>query len=128
MDRDVQLRAMPFHRWPLPVRFGLYALATAILLWLTLAPSNDLPHVNLWDKAEHAIAWAVLAATGLVMWPRRPATIAAYALFVGAAVELLQGSMGLGRDMDWHDLVADGVGVAAAVVVWWPLSRTRLWA
>ena len=119
---------MPFHRWPIPVRLGLYGLATAILLWLTLAPSKDLPHVNLWDKAEHAIAWAVLAATGLVMWPRKPVTIAAYALFVGAAVELLQGSMGLGRDMDWHDFVADSVGVAAALAVWWPLSRTKLWA
>jgi len=119
---------MPFHRWPLPVRLGLFALATAILLYLALAPSKDLPHVNLWDKAEHAIAWAVLAATGLVMWPRRPAPVAAYALIVGAAVELLQGSMGLGRDMDWRDFVADAVGVAGALIVWRPLSRTGLWA
>ena len=44
---------------PRPLRLALYAGAAAVLLALTLAPSEDLPSVNLWDKAEHALAWMV---------------------------------------------------------------------
>jgi VanZ family protein len=102
------------YRLPRPLRLALYALATAILLYLCLAPSRDLPKVNLWDKEEHAIAWFVLAATGLLLSPRRPRAIALYAFGVGAFVEVAQGLMGLGRDADWHDLAADSVGIVAA--------------
>jgi VanZ family protein len=104
------------YRLPRPLRLALYALATAILLYLCLAPSRDLPKVNLWDKEEHAIAWFVLAATGLLLSPRRPRAIALYAFGVGAFVEVAQGLMGLGRDADWHDLAADSVGIVAAFI------------
>jgi len=58
------------YRWPRPIRLAAYALATMILLYMCFAPSNDLPKVNIWDKEEHAIAWFVLAATGLMLSPR----------------------------------------------------------
>lgn len=105
-------------RLPRPLRLAAYAAATAILLYLCLAPTKDLPHETLWDKAEHAIAWFVLAATGLVLSPRRPRAIAAFAIGLGAAVEVLQATLPFGRDGDWRDLVADSVGVAAALVLW----------
>jgi VanZ family protein len=104
------------YRLPRPLRLALYALATVILLYLCLAPSRDLPKVNLWDKEEHAIAWFVLTATGLLLSPRRPRAIALYAFGVGAFVEVAQGLMGLGRDADWHDLAADSVGIVAALI------------
>ena len=101
---------------PRPIRVALYVAATLILLYLCLAPSSGLPKVRLWDKEEHAIAWLVLTATGLILSPRRPRAIAAYAFFFGAFVEILQYLMGFGRDADWHDLAADSVGISVAFI------------
>ena len=110
---------MGIDRLPIGLRLGLYALATAALLYLCLAPSNGLPGIKLWDKAEHAISWAVLAGAGLVLFPRRPGVIVLYAAAVGALVEVLQGLPAVNRDSDWRDWVADMVGVAAA----WAILR-----
>ena len=109
------------NRLPRPLRLALYALATAILLYLCLAPSRDLPKINLWDKEEHAIAWLVLTATGLILSPNRPRAIATYAFGLGVFVELAQWAMGFGRDADWHDVAADSLGIAAAFVVYFPV-------
>ena len=95
------------YRWPRPIRLAAYALATAILLYMCFAPSDDLPKVNIWDKEEHAIAWFVLAATGLILAPRRPRGIALFSFGLGAAVEVAQRLMGFGRDGDWHDVAAE---------------------
>ena len=104
------------YRLPRPLRLALYALATAILLFMCLAPSRDLPKVNLWDKEEHAIAWMVLTLTGLMLSPYRPRAIAAFAFGVGVFVELAQWAMGFGRDADWHDVAADSIGISAAFI------------
>lgn len=116
---------MAFDRLPLRLRQGLYALAVAILLYLCLAPGSGLPEVNLWDKAEHAIAWFVLAASGLVLFPRRPGRIAGFALAFGGLVELLQAWLPFGRDPDWRDWIADSAGVAAALLAGAAIRRVR---
>nr|QQZ50652.1 hypothetical protein JKL49_04065 [Phenylobacterium glaciei] len=54
-------------RLPRPLRLALYAAATAFLLWLCLSPVDELPEITLWDKVEHAIAWFVLTAAGLLL-------------------------------------------------------------
>lgn len=111
-------------RLPRPVRLGLYTLAVAVLLWLCLAPSETLPQPEgLSDKWEHAIAWFVLTAAGLVLAPRRWRAIIAFALVLGAGVEVLQATLPSGRHGDWRDLVADSLGVAAALALWLPLRR-----
>jgi VanZ family protein len=106
------------YRWPSALRGWAYAAAVAILLYLTLAPARDLPKVSMWDKAEHSIAWFVLAGVGLAFWPARPRRVAAFALALGALIEVLQAVMPLGRDGDWRDWVADSVGVMVALLVW----------
>lgn len=105
-------------RLPPRLRLGAYGLAVAVLLYLTLAPAQDLPKAHLWDKAEHAIAWFVLAGAGLAFWPRRPRRIAVFAFCLGALVEVLQWAMPLGRDGDVRDLAADSVGIAVALAAW----------
>lgn len=105
-------------RLPLRLRLSGYAIAVAVLLYLTLAPGKDLPQGHIWDKAEHAIAWGVLMAIGLVLWPLRPARIAGFAFGLGALVEVLQWAMPYGRDGDIHDLIADSVGIVALLLVW----------
>jgi VanZ family protein len=111
------------HRAAATLRFAAYGVAVAVLLYLTQAPSEDLPHESLWDKAEHAIAWFVLTAIGLVFWPRRPGRIAAFAFAFGALVEILQSSLPFGRDGDVRDLVADSAGILAALAIWAAVRR-----
>jgi VanZ family protein len=106
------------HRWPAALRGWAYAAAVAILLYLTLAPAQDLPKEPMSDKSEHSIAWFVLAGVGLAFWPARPRRIAAFALALGALIEVLQAVMPLGRDGDWRDWVADSAGVGVALLVW----------
>lgn len=116
---------MPFDRLSGRARLGLYALAVAVLLYLCLAPVRDLPAVSLWDKAEHAAAWLVLAGVGLLFWPGRPRAIVAFALALGLLVEVLQGVLPVGRDADWRDWAADSVGVAAALLLFEAARRRR---
>jgi VanZ family protein len=108
---------MGFARLPLKVRLGAYGFAVAVLLYLTLAPSRDLPTVNIWDKAEHAIAWLVLAGLGLLLFPRNWVRIALFSLALGVLVELLQATPMIARDADIRDVLADSAGIAAALVV-----------
>jgi VanZ family protein len=109
----------PFARLSRPVRLAIYVLACLILLYITLAPGKDVPGVGLiWDKAEHAIAWAVLTGAGLLLSTKRRWAIPLFAFLFGAAVEILQAVMPLGRDGDVMDLIADSAGIAAAWIVW----------
>ena len=111
-------------RLPRPLRLGVYGLACAILLYLTLAPGRDVPGVGLvWDKAEHAISWAVLTGAGLLLSTRRRWAIGVFAFVFGAAIEILQATLPFGRDGDWHDLAADTVGIVLAYAVWWVWRR-----
>ena len=110
---------MRFDKLPRPLRLALYALACLILLYLTLAPGKDVPGEGLvWDKAEHAIAWAVLTGAGLLLSTKRRWAILLFAWVFGGVIEVLQGTMGWGRDGDWHDWAADTVGIAVAWVAW----------
>lgn len=110
--------------WPRPARIGLYALACCILLYLTLAPGKDVPGEGIiWDKAEHALSWAVLTGAGLVLSTRRRWAVGVFAFTFGAAIEVMQATLPFGRDGDWHDLLADSVGIVAAFLVWFGMRR-----
>jgi VanZ family protein len=108
---------MGFARLPLALRLMLYGVAVGVLLFMTLAPSKYLPTVNIWDKAEHAIAWLVLAGLGLLLFPRHWVRIALFSLAIGVLVELLQATPMIARDADIRDVLADSVGIAAALAV-----------
>ena len=105
------------HRFPRPLRLGLYAAAVAILLYLCVVPSAELPDPGTGDRFEHFAAWFVLTLSGYALAPQRRLAIPAFALAYGAFVEVLQGLLPTGRHSDLLDLLADAQGVAAAVVV-----------
>lgn len=100
-------------------------MATAILVAMCLVPQQDLPSARMGDKIEHSIAWFILTATGLVLSHRRPRAIAGYAVGLGALIEILQATMGFGRQGDWRDLVADTLGVMVALLVYALVQRLR---
>jgi VanZ family protein len=106
-------------RLPRPLRVGLYAMAALVLLYMALAPTRDVPGVELfWDKTEHAGAWAVLTVLGLLLSTRRRWAILVFALAFGGIIEVLQSTLPFGRDGEWGDFVADTVGVASAYFLW----------
>lgn len=98
-----------------------------LVLGLQPRPPEALGEVP--DVAQHALAYAALAAvTAAAVAPLGPgrATAAgfAYALGHGALLEALQ-SLTPTRRAELGDLVADGVGALAGVLVSWLLRRRR---
>jgi VanZ family protein len=104
------------YRFPRPLRLGLYALATAILLVLCVLPTKDLPDPGTGDRFEHSASWFVLTATGYLLAPDRKLAIPAFALAYGVFIEVLQGLLPTGRHSDPLDFVADSLGVVLAVL------------
>lgn len=91
-------------------------MAAVLSLCLT-PPAAHLPSTG-WDKANHALAFALLALLGLAAYPARAARVLLGLLAFGAAIELLQSLTGY-RTAEWLDLLADAVGVAAG----WQVAR-----
>ena len=107
--------------------YFLGALLTLVVIVTSLVPNDDLPHVRVNDKVEHAVAYA-----GLALWfgglvpPRRYAYLAVALLALGGAIEIAQGLMGLGREADWHDFYADAFGAALGISLC--LAGLKHWA
>lgn len=110
------------HRFPRPVRLGLYALAVLILLVLCVLPTEDLPDPGTGDRFEHTAAWFVLTLTGYVLAPNRRLAIPAFALGYGVLIEVVQGLTPTGRHSDPLDFAADALGVGLACLLFWLLT------
>jgi len=101
-----------------------WALLLGVAL-LSLMPTSYLPPqvFSLWDKAQHALAFATLALLGLRAFPRYPWHLAAGLLVFGGAIELAQAATGW-RHGEWGDMLADAVGLGAgALLAWRPPQR-----
>ena len=77
-----------------------------------------------WDKAEHFIAFYALTGLAGAAFPGRSLWVIAASLSAfGAAIELIQGTPIVHRDMDFWDWVADTLAIGAALapmlLVWW---------
>lgn len=105
-------------------------LITAAILYLTLAPhpidTNDMPLFEGADKLVHAIMFGAFAVVLLYDWNRHRASAprtslvlasGALAIVFGAAIEWMQAHLTTARSGDAWDLLADAVGVVAALVI-----------
>ena len=103
-------------------------LWAVVILVLTLMPGSDVPswpwaETIQFDKLVHAGLFGVQAfLLGLALMSKvhvRTALLVALlvAIAYGGAIELLQGTMGLGRDADVLDLLADSVGAGIAYAI-----------
>jgi VanZ family protein len=96
------------------------------ILYATLAPPRYVIDLHLWDKLEHATAFF-----GMTFWfgglvrRRRFWVLGVMMSAFGAAIEVAQGTMGLGRDMDIHDWIADSTGVLLALGLLLCVPRSR---
>lgn len=105
-----------------------FAVALAATAWGSLAPQRDVAFASgLWDKAQHALGYALLALL-LVASQRapRPWRAGAVVLAIGAVIEALQ-ALTPDRTADPLDLAADAAGIAVAcgiVASWQRLRRS----
>jgi VanZ family protein len=90
----------------------IWAFGSVALVVLVLALMPPVPHMPTtgWDKANHLRAFAVLAWLGSHAYPQRLASVMSGLLAYGALIEILQ-SFTTFRSADWHDLLADGLGL-----------------
>jgi VanZ family protein len=96
-------------------------LLLVAVIYLSLAPNQEVPTPGNFDKLQHAFAYAFLAAwfTGLVA-KRGYWKVALALAALGLAMELLQHFMALGRQGDPLDMAANmlGIGIGVALGAW----------
>ena len=105
---------------------GLWCVLVAVVVVASLVPIHDLPPVPPGtDKLEHSLAYFALAAGAVQLFAKRLALLSvcvALAL-LGIGLEQAQAAMGLGRQMDPRDALANTVGVLAGLAT--QLTRWR---
>ncbi len=102
---------------PYPFRIALFGLACLAIAWLSLAPGSALPTVSLWDKLEHAGAYLGLTLLGGWAFPRRLTRLATGLFAGGVGIEVAQSLMGLGRQGDPADALANTIGIAVGLLL-----------
>lgn len=115
-----------------PLRFAvLWVLAGAGLFLVTVylclrAPGGEENWFEGFDKFAHALSFFALTFWGLALVERRAyARVILVMLAVGAGIEVAQQLMALGRQAEWGDLIADGTGIALALLA--SLPRRESW-
>jgi VanZ family protein len=103
--------------------WALLAVLAALMIAVgSLAPGDEMPSNLPWDRANHFIGYAGLSGLVGLAGVRLPLAFAA-ALSFGIAVEFLQIPVAGRVGGDWADILANGLGAAAAVVVLWGCRR-----
>ena len=93
-----------------------FAMLTVTVLALLPVEHLQLPVFDWWDKAQHALAFAVLTGWALLLWSQWSGRVVLGMLAFGAGIELAQWAVGW-RFAEWADLAADAVGVLVAWVM-----------
>jgi VanZ family protein len=91
-------------------------LLVLAVIYTSLAPVGDMPSVSINDKLQHAIAYAITTIWfGGLLTRRHYWQLAASLLALGAAIEVAQGVMALGRTADVVDWLANAAGVTVGI-------------
>ena len=91
---------------------------------MAFIPSTQIPDAfNLWDKAQHALAFAVLTITGNLAYPKLTKAVYAGLIAYGAAIEIFQSKLTSTRFGEVSDLLADSVGVAIGFAVYFVVRK-----
>ena len=102
----------------------LFLLLLCVISFLALAPVPPKDVDTGWDKANHALAFAVLAFVGVWAFASRPHQwlwLVLALLAYGGGIEVAQSYLPP-READLADLLADAVGIALGLLVAWPLA------
>jgi VanZ family protein len=105
---------------------ALLLLLIAVITWLALSPAPPKTLNTGWDKANHALAFAALAFSCVWGWwprPRQWGWVVLALLAYGVGIEIAQSFLPP-READWHDVVADSVGIALGLLAAWPITAS----
>lgn len=94
-------------------RWGFYMALVGVTV-LALIPAHDVPATTGWDKADHWLAFFTLSLFGAHAYPQYSfwRRLAILLVLFGIGIELAQWCTP-DRDADWHDVVADSIGIIA---------------
>lgn len=113
-----------------PVPTLLFVIVLAVVTAQALDPNPLVGAPGDWDKALHALAFAVLTGLLLACWhprERRHALVsAAFLLTWGGLIEWAQHFLPT-RQAEFADWLADAMGVAVALTLGLLISRSRRW-
>jgi VanZ family protein len=100
------------------VWLALSVLLLAGVILGSLVPTGRVPHPGVSDKLVHAGAYFFLAIWfGGLTYRSAHGVVLLGLLALGAALEVLQGAMHLGRTADLMDLAANAAGIVAGLTV-----------
>ena len=105
---------------------ALLALLLVVITYLALIPAPPKAITTGWDKSNHALAFASLAFSSVwAVWqrPRQWVWLAMALVGYGIGIEIAQSFLPP-READWHDVVADSVGIALGLAVAWPITAS----
>ncbi|MFT5330415.1 MAG: hypothetical protein ACI9TB_001925 [Parasphingorhabdus sp.] len=104
----------------------LFWLLLGIILAISLMPAGDAPTVFANDKLNHGLAFFTLSLMARLLWMRtNGAVLFTMLMAFGGGIELLQLSMGFGRDADWWDFAADIVAILLGILAGKLFSSTK---
>ena len=127
MNRTQGQAALPWWLRPAARRLWRVALAMALLAvaWLAFDPAPPPAADTGWDKANHVLAFAVLAGLAtLSAWPhpRHRLIVTGGLLAYGLLIEAVQSQLPA-RSAEWADVAADAVGIACGLLAAAPWLR-----
>ncbi len=97
--------------------FAIAVFLTIAILIGSLLPAQQIPVPHsISDKIIHGSAYAVLTFFWLLAKPISKTGIVFGVFFLGALIELLQGTLTNNRHSEWLDVVANTIGIIVAFV------------
>ncbi len=103
---------------------GLFLSAVCVVAWQSLQPATAEQGILHLDKLLHLLAYAVLMVLALLgRLPLKAVWLAFIITTLGVGLEVLQGTMNLGRTASLADAVANTAGVALVYGAWRLINR-----
>ena len=104
----------------------VFCLAVAVLVHESLLPSNTAPSLNSWDKLVHFLAYFILSTLALFAFTRAK-LLALFILIslIGGGLEIGQELMDAARDGTWADQLANMLGAATPMLMWYVYKRWK---
>jgi VanZ family protein len=102
----------------------LFLCAACVVAWQSLQPATMEEGIQHLDKVLHLLSYGVLMVLGLLSRLKVNAVWVAFiVILIGVILEVLQGTMNLGRTASLADAIANSVGVGLVYVIWRWLKR-----